>query len=298
MVTQQSFIAAIGNFDGVHRGHQHLLIETAAFAAAHGALPAALTFDPHPRRFFRPDEPPFLLTAPDLRNELLKEYGAREVFVMTFDADLAGLSPEDFMIGRLKEKIGLAGVVAGADFRFGKGRAGGIEALQTIGEKAGLHVRIAEVVADNPQTEKYSSSTVRASLQAGDAAAAARQLGRAWAVRGRVSEGQKLGRTIGFPTANITLGDLVHPRHGVYATKAIVGAETYGAVSNFGRRPTVGSDAPLLETHLFDFDGNLYGEDIEVRFIEFIRDERKFDGLDALKAQIAKDCDRARRILG
>lgn len=297
MVGAKPFIAAIGNFDGVHRGHQHLLEETIAFADAHDALPAAVTFDPHPRRFFQADAPPFLLTGRDMKVELLQRYGAADVFVMNFDAHLSAQTPETFMRQTLKESFGLAGVVAGADFRFGKGRAGGIEALQTIGEEAGLLVRIAEVVAGNPQAEKYSSSIVRDALVAGDIPAATAQLGRPWAVRGTVAEGQKLGRTLGFPTANFTLGDILHPRAGVYATRAIVDGKTFNAVSNFGRRPTVGSDAPLLETHVFDFDGDLYGKTIDVEFHGFLRDEQKFDGLDALKAAISSDCERAKAIL-
>ena len=297
MVKPDRFIAAIGNFDGVHCGHQHLLAETAAFANTHDARPAAVTFDPHPRRFFRPDDAPFLLTAPDMRSELLKRYGAAEVFVLTFDAALSSQSPEAFMAETLKDKLGLVGVVAGADFRFGQGRAGGIEMLQEFGEAAGLHVRIAEVIATEPGSEKYSSSDARAAIAKGDMEAAAHVLGRHWAVRGLVSEGQKLGRTLGFPTANFALGPLIEPRCGVYATRAIVGGKTYDAVSNFGRRPTIGDGAPLFETHLLDFEGDLYGREIDVELIEFLRDEQKFDGLDALKEQIAADCDVARRIL-
>ncbi len=297
MVTDGRYIAAIGNFDGVHRGHQHLLEEAAAFAKAHEAHAAALTFDPHPRRYFRPDDPPFLLTAPEVRDGLLSRYGAKKVFVLNFDKELASLTPEDFLIATLKGKLGLAGVVAGADFRFGKGRTGGIEALQTIGEGAGLLVRIAEVISEKPYAEKYSSSDARNAIVAGDMRAAAHVLGRAWGVRGVVSVGQRLGRTLGFPTANFSLGEVIEPRKGVYATRATFGGHTFKAVSNFGRRPTVGSDAPLLETHLFDFDDDIYGTEIDVEFIEFIRDEQKFDGLDALKAAISSDCERAREIL-
>ncbi len=297
MVTTDKLIAAIGNFDGVHRGHQHLLAETISFAESHDARPAALTFDPHPRRFFRPEEPPFLLTAPALRNDLLQRYGAEKVLVLTFDAALSSQTPEAFMAETLKNDLGLAGVVAGADFRFGKGRAGGIEALQTIGEAAGLLVRIAEVVADKPFAEKYSSSDARSAIKKGDMAAAAHILGRPWAVRGRVIEGQRLGRTLGFPTANLTLDDVLAPRIGVYAVRAIIDGAPRDGVSNYGRRPTTGAGAPLLETYLFDFDGDLYGREIDIEFVEFIRDERKFDGLEALKAAISSDCERARAIL-
>ena len=297
MVKGDGFIAAIGNFDGVHRGHQHLLGETIAFARNHAMRPAALTFDPHPRRYFRPDEPPFLLTSPAMRNDLLRRYGAEDVFVLTFDESLASQTPEAFMVETLKQELGLAGVVAGADFRFGKGRAGGIEALQTIAEEAGLLVRIAEVISEKPFAEKYSSSDARAAIKEGDMAKAAHVLGRPWGVRGRVIEGQKLGRTLSFPTANLVLGDVLAPRLGVYAVRARLDEETYDAVSNYGRRPTINEGAPLLETYLFDFDGDLYGREIEIEFVEFIRDEEKFDGLDALKAAISSDCERARAIL-
>lgn len=298
MVRPEKFIAAIGNFDGVHRGHQHLLAETAAFASAHDARPAAVTFDPHPRRFFRPGDTPFMLTSPDMRGELLRRYGAEDVFVLTFDAALSSQTPEAFMAETLRKKLGLCGVVAGADFRFGRGRAGGVEMLQEFGAAAGLHVRIAEVIAAKSDREKYSSSDARDAIAAGDMRTAAHVLGRPWAVRGRVVEGQKLGRTLGFPTANFGLGPLIEPRRGVYATRAVIAGKAYGAVSNFGRRPTVGDSAPLLETHLFDFDADLYGSEIDVEFLGFLRDEQKFDGLDALKAAISSDCERARAIHG
>lgn len=297
MVKTTPLVAAIGNFDGVHRGHRHLIEETIAFADTHGAKAAAVTFDPHPRRFFRPDEPPFLITSIDMRKELIKAAGAHDVFVLTFDAEFAANSPEEFLIGVLKDRLGLAGVVVGADFRFGKGRAGGIEALQSICEGAGLWVRIAEVVSEKPFAEKYSSSSVREAIAEGDVKTARALLGRRWAVRGKILEGQKLGRTLGFATANMTLGDLVEPRRGVYAVQITADGKSYSGVANFGRRPTVDDGAPLLETHLFDFDGDLYGKELEVAFVDFIRDEKKFDGLDALKAQIATDCETARRIL-
>lgn len=296
-MSEAPVIAAIGNFDGLHLGHRHLIDETIAFARGHGARPGAVFFDPHPRRFFNPDAPAFLLTAPSLRADLLREAGIEEVRALTFDKGLSSQSPEEFVVATLKQRLGLGGVVAGADFRFGNDRAGGIEALQKIGEAAGLAVRIAEVVADRPGAEKYSSTTIREAIANGRMGDAAGLLGRPWAVRGMVAEGQKLGRTLGFATANMILGDVIAPRPGVYATRARAGGRRFDAVSNYGRRPTVGAEAPLLETHLFDFEGDLYGQTMDVAFIEFLRDERKFDGLDALKAQIQADCGEARTIL-
>lgn len=297
-MVKRNIMAALGNFDGVHRGHQYLLQKTAGFAREHNAAPGVVLFEPHPRRYFRPGDPPFLLTLPAKRDELLREAGAEGIFTLAFDKALAAMTPEDFVNGVLKEKLGLAGVVTGADFRFGQGRAGDGDALKTLGEAAGLKVRLVDTLAENPDTEKYGSSAVRAALREGEVDKAAEMLGREWSVRGVVAEGRKVGRTIGFPTANLTLGELIEPRKGVYVTRTSVDGETYGSVSNFGRRPTVGDTAPLLETFLFDFEGDLYGREIEVAFVEFLRDEQKFDGLEALKAQIAEDCLRARARLG
>ncbi len=297
MVDGASVIAAIGNFDGVHLGHQHLLGEAARFAAAHDARLGVVLFEPHPRRYFRPDDAAFLLTSSAQRDALLRGYGATEIFTLTFDKALASLAPEEFIRLVLKQKLGLGGIVAGADFRFGADRAGDSEALQAIGDEAGLKVKIVDLLPQPADGAKFGSSAVRAALRDGDMARAQVLLGRPWAVRGVVTQGEQRGRTLGFPTANMTLGEIIEPRCGVYATRARVGGGVHDAVSNFGRRPTVGSEAPLLETHLLDFDGDLYGCEIEVDFIDFIRDEVKFDGLDALKAQIAKDSVKARALL-
>ncbi len=297
MVSGAKLIAAIGNFDGVHLGHQHLLQQTAAFAAEHGAQAGVVVFDPHPRRFFQPEAPPFLLSSPAQRDEQLAAHGAKEILSLTFDRTLAAMTPEDFVRKVLAARLGLAGAVTGVDFRFGASRAGDGEALKALGENAGLAVKLVATVAGNPGAEKFGSSAVRAALKAGEVKKAAMMLGRPWSVRGRVVTGQKLGRTLGFPTANIVLGDLIEPRKGVYAVTANTGGAVYKGVANFGRRPTVGADAPLLEAHLFDFSGDLYGQEIDIFFEQFIRDEQRFDGLDALKAQIAADSAAALQML-
>ncbi|NOX82630.1 MAG: bifunctional riboflavin kinase/FAD synthetase [Alphaproteobacteria bacterium] len=297
MVDGASVIAAIGNFDGVHLGHQYLLGEAARFAVAQDARLGVVLFEPHPRRYFRPDDAAFLLTSSAQRDALLRVYGATEIFTLTFDKALASLTPEEFIRLVLKQKLGLGGIVAGADFRFGAGRAGDSQALLTIGDEAGLKVKIVDLLPQPADGAKFGSSAVRAAVRDGDMARARVLLGRPWAVRGVVAQGEQRGRTLGFPTANMTLGEIIEPRRGVYATRARVGGVAHDAVSNFGRRPTVGSEAPLLETHILDFDGDLYGREIEVDFIDFIRDEVKFDGLDALKAQIAKDSVKARALL-
>lgn len=291
------YAAAIGNFDGAHRGHRFLLERTIAFAASIGANPAVVVFDPHPRRFFRPDDPPFLITAPETRNALLRDAGAAEVFPLAFDKSLSSLAPEAFVRDVLKGRLDLAGVVSGRDFRFGAGRAGDAVGLAALCGAYGLRSLIVDPLTDQQHTDKIGSTAVREAIMSGAMDRAAAMLGRSWRVDGVVERGRQIGRTLGFPTANLTLGDLIEPRRAVYAVRAEADGRKYDAVANFGRKPTVGDGAPLLEVHLFDFSGDLYGRCIGVEFIAFLRDERKFDGLDALKAQIGADCIEARRKL-
>ncbi len=291
------YVAAIGNFDGVHRGHRFLLERTIAFARDIGAGPAAVVFDPHPRRFFRPDDPPFLITTPEMRDALLLEAGAAAVLPLTFDRALASLPPEAFVRDVLKGKLHLAGVVTGDDFRFGAGRAGGAADLSALCAAHGLFHLVVEPLADQRHSGKIGSTAVREAILTGAMDRAAAMLGRPWRVDGVVSKGRQIGRTLGFATANLTLGALIEPRRAVYAVRAVVDGARFDAVANFGRKPTVGEVAPLLEVHIFDFAGDLYGKTIGAEFIAFLRDERKFDGLNALKAQIAADCLEARRKL-
>jgi riboflavin kinase/FMN adenylyltransferase len=290
-------VAAIGNFDGVHRGHQELLRKTIGFARKLGGIPAAVVFDPHPRRYFRPDDPPFLLTTPSRRAALLRDCGMREVIALTFDAALASMTPQAFVKEVLGEWLNLAGVVIGTEFRFGKGRSGDAEGMKALCAEAGVETLLVTPAPTGAPSDKVSSSDIRGALKDGDVRTAAEMLGRPWSVEGEVIAGQRLGRTLGFPTANMTLGELVEPRHGVYAVDAVIDGAPMPAVANFGRKPTVGAPAPLLETYIFRFDGDLYGKKIAIEFIDFIRDERKFDGIEALKAQIAADCEAARHLL-
>ncbi|MEO0398421.1 MAG: bifunctional riboflavin kinase/FAD synthetase [Pseudomonadota bacterium] len=292
-------MAAIGNFDGVHRGHKFLIEQTIAFADALGAEPGVVVFDPHPRRHFRPDDPPFLLTTPEDRAALIKEAGAPNVMTVTFDGETAAMAAEDFVGRILIDGFGLSGVITGSDFRFGAGRSGDVLMLNDLCAARGVEARIAELLSDGPTSDPYgdkvSSSGVREAIHHGDMDVAAGMLGRPWSVAGFVASGQKLGRQIGFPTANLTLGALIEPRRGVYVVDVEIAGAFHHGVANFGRRPTVGADAPLLETHVFDFEGDLYGQEIRVLFKEFLRDEQKFDGIDALKTQIAKDSADARQ---
>ncbi len=297
MAIETRLAGAIGNFDGVHRGHRYLLDRTKSFAAAIGAEPSAVVFDPHPRRYFRPDDPPFLITSPQTRDALLRDAGASRVFSLTFNKALASLTPEAFVREILVGELGLAGVVTGGDFRFGAGRTGDAQGLSRLCAAQGIEALIVDPLADRQHTEKIGSTAVREAILTGAMDRASAMLGRPWRVEGVVEQGRQIGRTLGFATANLTLGDLIEPRRAVYAVRAIVEGQKFDAVANFGRKPTVGAAAPLLEVHLFDFTGDLYGKRIGVEFIAFLRDERKFDGLDALKAQIAADCVDARRKL-
>jgi riboflavin kinase/FMN adenylyltransferase len=297
-VSASPIIAAIGNFDGVHRGHRALIERVAAIAKERGAEAGAVVFEPHPRRFFRPSDPPFLITTAATRDALLSDAGARAVLTLVFDAKMASLTPEEFVRDVLKRDLGLAGVVVGADFRFGKGRAGDAEGLSKLCAAHGLSAHVIKPVAVKGHSDKIGSTAIREAILLGEVDRAADMLGRLWRVDAVVEAGNRVGRTLGFPTANMTLGDLIEPRRGVYAVRADIDGEMISGVANFGRRPTVGAPAPLLETHLFDFSRDIYGKTIGVEFIRFIRDEMKFSGLDALKARITDDCLAARKILG
>ncbi len=266
-----------------------------------GSVPVAAVFSPHPRRLFRADEPPFRLMNDAQRERALLAAGAQRVDTIRFDAALAAMTPEAFVRDVLVGQLALDGVVTGADFCFGKGRAGNADTLKALGAQYGLAVDIAPtLIADDlKERGKFSSSAVRNALREGDAEAAASLLGRPWAIEGEVAHGDKRGRTLGFPTANIALGDYLRPKAGVYAVRAKLPgrAEPVGGVANIGRRPTVEGTEERLEVFFFDFSGDLYGKTLEVELIGFIREERRFDGLDALKNQIAADSDEARALL-
>lgn len=292
-------VAALGNFDGVHRGHQAVLAEAGALARQLGARPAAAVFTPHPRRVFQPDGEPFALMNGAQRVHALQDAGAQLVHHIPFDRELAAMSPERFVREVLHEGLGLAGVVTGADFCFGQGRVGNATMLESLGEACGMAVRIAAPLGEGPGAQKISSSDVRQALREGAPARAAALLGRPFAIEGEVRQGDQRGRTIGFPTANVALGDYLRPAFGVYAMRVdLGGGEGLPAVGNIGRRPTVEGLEVRLEAHLFDFNADLYGRTIACALIAFIRPEQRFDGLDALRAQISTDCETARRILG
>ena len=295
---QRGSVAAIGNFDGVHLGHRAVIERTQHIASGLAAPTAVVTFEPHPRVLFQPDARPFRLSSSDSRAEALAGLGVDALFEVPFDADFAQITAEDFVSDILISRLGLRHVVVGHDFHFGHRRRGNAEMLVEFSENLGFGVTRVEAVAEEDGAV-YSSSRVRQCLREGDPAGAAELLGRPWEIRALVETGDQRGRTIGFPTANLRLGPLLAPTKGVYAVRVRVDAEAdwLSGVANFGRRPTVNDLGELLEVHLFGVDRDLYGRVLHVQFIDFIRPERKFSGLDELKAQIAEDAARAVDIL-
>lgn len=295
---------ALGNFDGVHRGHQAVIRAAIEIAHAEGRPALVATFDPHPSRFFRPDTPPFALTTTAQKLDLFAGLGLDAAVVIPFDAELAGLSAEAFARSWLAGRLALSHVVTGQDFTFGKGRAGTASVLAELGARLGFTSHaLAPVKADHAAGAggegPISSTRVRAALQAGDMPLATRLLSRPFTVAMPVVHGDKLGRTIGVPTANQELGDYVRPRYGVYAVRVRLpdGAWRTG-VANLGIRPMFTPPREMLETWIFDWSGDLYGQILHVELVHFLRPEMKLDGLDALQAQIAQDAEAARRLLG
>jgi riboflavin kinase / FMN adenylyltransferase len=290
-------VVALGNFDGFHLGHQAVAGAAIAQAKAAGRPAIIATFDPHPVRYFVPDAAPFRLTSLDQRQRLFQAAGADAMLVFDFDASLAATTAEDFIAKLLVERLGIAAVVTGEDFTFGKGRGGNIGVLRELGAAHGLASTAMGPVMDEGGV--ISSSRIREALQAGDCATATKLLTRPFAVEGVVQHGDKNGRLLGFPTANIDMGNYLRPRYGIYAVKGrLTDGRVLNGAANLGIRPSFDPPKELLEPHFFDFDEDLYGQTIEVEIHSFIRGEAKYDGMDALMAQIAKDCDEARKILG
>ncbi len=299
--TARGAVVALGNFDGVHLGHQAVIGEARRLAGQLGAPSGVITFAPHPRRFFWPDDPPFELTPAHAKRRLVEELGIDVLYLMAFDADFAAISAEDFVQSVLADGLGARHLVAGYDFVFGRGRAGNVEQLRVLGERLGFGVTVIEPVA-GPNGAAYSSTVIREHLRAGRVREAAALLGRAWEIEGEVMTGDKRGHQIGFPTANIDSGDHMMPSLGVYAVWAGItsgdATDWRPAVANIGRRPTFQGDGITVEAHLFDFDGDLYGKMLRVALVEFLRPEMKFDGIEAIRAQIGLDSAHARAILG
>jgi riboflavin kinase/FMN adenylyltransferase len=295
----QGGVYALGNFDGVHRGHQIVIGEAARVARELDAPLGVLVFEPHPKQFFFPDEPFFRLTPFRAKARLLEKMGVEVLAALPFDAAMAKKQAAEFVLDVLVKGLNATHVVAGYDFRFGKGRTGDASVLTYMGGEEGFGVSIVEEVSH--EGEAYSSTRIREKLANGDPRGAAELLGHWWTVETHVMTGDRRGRTIGFPTANLALADHVQPALGVYAVRVEIEdgphKGNYDGVANFGKRPTFDKKDVILEVHLFDFDGDIYGHHIAVSFVDYLRPEQKFDGLDALKAQIGRDSDKARALL-
>ncbi|GLQ21554.1 bifunctional riboflavin kinase/FAD synthetase [Algimonas porphyrae] len=293
-------VIALGNFDGLHRGHQAVIAQLRKIAADHDAPAAIGLFRPHPYRFFKPDAPPFRLMSAGLREGILAELGIDLLFELPFDDRLRDMDDEDFVDTVLHQGLGVRHVVVGEDYGFGRNRCGDVQSLKRLGAERNIGVTTIAPVGLHDRYGKYGSTEIRKALQQGDVFHAQHMLSRPWMVDGIVSEGQKRGRTIGFPTANLDFGDLVRPKFGVYAVECHIAGESEWrpAVANTGTRPTVDGEEARLEVHIFDFDRDIYGQRLMVRFRSFIRDEQKFDSFEDLKQQIVRDANGARAIFG
>ena len=292
-------VVAIGNFDGVHRGHRAVIQRAQALARRLGRPCAVLTFEPHPANYFAGTSVIFRLTTEDAKATALSRLGLDGMIVLTFDVALATCAAETFVADILVRRLGVSAAVIGYDFHFGEKRSGSPDFLKQAGARYGFEVEVVEkIMADaGGDLSAVSSTAIRARLEAGDVATAAGLLGHPYFVTGEVIHGQKLGRTLGFPTANLRLDPSSRLRHGIYAVRVRGAGLDHGGVASFGRRPTFDNGAPLLEVVLFDFSGDLYGQTIEVDFVDWIRGEEKFDGIDPLVARMNLDAEEARRLL-
>lgn len=288
----KSPVIAIGNFDGVHRGHRALLAAGKTLAVMENRPLVAVTFEPHPRQFFKPDAAPFRITPEALKERRLTIIGVDRVDILDFNAIMAGLTAQQFIDMIIVDHLKAAHVVVGADFHFGKDRGGHVDTLQADGR-----FQVTPVPLHASGDAPVSSTRIREALQAGDMDAANAMLGWEWEIEGTVVHGDKRGRELGYPTANIPLGDTLCPATGIYAARVLIEDVWHPAAVNIGTRPMFRVDTPLVEAYVFDFNGDLYGQSLRVQPVRKIRDEAAFESLDALKAQMAKDCEQARNIL-
>ncbi|MGE3930265.1 MAG: bifunctional riboflavin kinase/FAD synthetase [Hyphomonadaceae bacterium] len=288
---------ALGNFDGVHEGHQAVIASAHVAAQKLGAPLAAAVFEPHPRRFFQPDAPPFRLQSPAQRGRALADLGVVHEFGIGFDTSLAQMSDAQFVTDVMRGRFGARHVSVGSNFRFGRGRMGDTESLKRLGAANGFSVSAVEAVAKDG--ERISSTRIREAVARGAMDEATRLMGRPFAIEGEVERGFARGRGFGFATANLSLGVYQKPRLGVYAVRADLGDRVWRpGVASVGVNPTTGTlPTPLLETHVFEFDHDLYGRTIEVALIAFLRDEARFESIEALRVQMAQDASAAREML-
>jgi len=285
-------VVAMGNFDGVHLGHRAVIAAALKMGKVRGRPALAVTFEPHPRRFFSPTTPQFRLSDETAKLRLLAGTGLAGAVIMTFDKNRAGTTAQDFIHHDLIRRLGISGIAVGYDFHFGKGRVGSPSLLAAEGPRLGIEVDVQPHV--DIDERPVSSSAIRSALAEGQIEDATAMLGGPWFVTGEVIHGEKRGRELGYPTANIRLDNNCGLKHGIYAVRAGRGEERFDGVASFGRRPTFDNGAPLLEIFLFDFKGDLYGQALDIAFIGFIREELKFDSVDALIKQMDDDSARAR----
>ena len=296
-------VVAIGNFDGLHRGHQQLLAIAAAEAQNRGVPHGILSFEPHPRSFFKPGEPVFRLTPLGLKTRLFAALDLQFMAWLNFDGLLAATEPEDFVIQQLVQRLGVSHVVTGYDFHFGNGRKGGPDTLLAMGQHNGFSVTVVDQVTDDGDGKApFSSTSIRSALRRGHVTSAAHELGYDWTVMGEVVHGDKRGRTIGFPTANIILDPGAEPYRGIYAVTvrdaaAAPGSPAWQGAAYFGDRPTFNTKRTFLEVYLLDQDIDLYGRQLMVSFVDLVRGDKTFAGVDELVMQMKKDCEEVRRIL-
>jgi riboflavin kinase/FMN adenylyltransferase len=294
-------VVALGNFDGVHLGHQALIGEAKRLAQESSVQLGVVAFEPHPQEFFHPSPESFRLTPFRVKARLIAELKADILYAIAFDAEMAAKSAQNFVQDVLVDGLGVRAIVVGEDFQFGKGRTGNTALLSAMGQELGFGVTVFKPIAASGH-DKISSTQIRDALKQGKPDVAARLLGHHWSVEARVEHGDKRGRAIGFPTANMKLVDCLKPAFGIYAVRARVleddhAVSTHDGVASFGIRPMFEVDTPLLETYLFDFDGDLYAKHLAVELVAYLRPEVKLESLDALKSQIAKDSEAAREAL-
>jgi riboflavin kinase/FMN adenylyltransferase len=288
---------ALGNFDGIHKGHQEIIAQTLKIAKNSGTKSAVMTFEPHPVSIFNPKVENFRLTTLAQKARRLAELGVDFLFAVDFDEEFAATTAEKFIQDILADKLAVSNVIIGYDFIFGHKRGGNGEMLKSMADKCGY--AFTQIAAIGQQGEIFSSTKIRQKLQAGDLAQVKFMLGHNYVIAGYVERGENRGKGLGFPTININSGDMLRPKSGVYAVKISLESDSkiFKGVANIGTKPTFGESEQTLEVHIFDFDKDIYGTNVEIEFIEYIRDERKFADIAQLQAQIANDCEKARGIL-
>ncbi len=292
-------IIVLGNFDGFHKGHQTVIGRAGKLAREMNTTLSVLVLEPHPRSYFNPGQEDFRLTSFRTKTHLLENFGVDTLFVLPFDKKLSHRKAQEFVTEILLDGIGVIHVFVGYDYRFGAGRGGSANVLQQMGHMEQFGVTIVEKIMEGDHI--YSSTNIRDALRAGDVRRSADRLGHWWHVEGHVLRGDQRGRTINFPTANLSMEGYIKPKLGVYAVRVMIASGpakgTWNGVANVGKRPTFNKEDLVLEAHIFNFDYDIYEVQIQVEFVDFIREEQKFDGLDALKDQIGKDCVVAQEIL-